>query len=280
MENIIEVKRIFKQYNKFCLNNVSFALKRGTITGFIGKNGAGKSTTLKAIMGLIQVESGEIKFGMKKIKNSYPIGYLGMEKCIYPEEKLSNIANFISNSWKGRWNEKDFKYYSTDLFGLNLNKKMKELSTGMAIKFLLALELAKNPEVLILDEPTSGLDPIIREEILSVLQRLVDQKGTTVLFSTHITEDIMKIANYVIYIDSGKIVFNGRKDELGKRFVKIKEDDMYDLPTESKIKISRNGILNRGYYIWDNKSTNINDSRLREADLDEILIILGGEKNV
>lgn len=276
MENVIEVKNAIKQYNGFSLKNISFTLKKGTITGFIGKNGAGKSTTLKSIMGLIRLDSGEIKFG---IKNSYPIGYLGMEKCIYPEESLGNIAKFVSNAWKGQWNKEEFQKYALEIFGLNLEKKMKELSTGMVIKFLLAVELAKDPEVLLLDEPTSGLDPVIREEILSILRELVDGRGITVLFSTHITEDVMKIADYVIFIDDGRIAFNGSKGELGKRFVKIKKNDISNLPVEMKIKITSNATLNRGYYIWDNELINISDMRVEPADLDETLIVLGGDKN-
>ena len=276
MENVIEVKNAIKQYNGFSLKNISFTLKNGTITGFIGKNGAGKSTTLKSIMGLIRLDSGEIKFG---IKNSYPIGYLGMEKCIYPEESLGNIAKFVSNAWKGQWNKEEFQKYALEIFGLNLEKKMKELSTGMVIKFLLAVELAKDPEVLLLDEPTSGLDPVIREEILSILRELVDGRGITVLFSTHITEDVMKIADYVIFIDDGRIAFNGSKGELGKRFVKIKKNDISNLPVEMKIKITSNATLNRGYYIWDNELINISDMRVEPADLDETLIVLGGDKN-
>ena len=143
MENVIEVKNLIKKYDGFCLKNISFALKKGTITGFIGKNGAGKSTTLKAIMGLIQLDSGEVKLRIKRIKNSYPIGYLGMEKSIYPEESLEKIAKFVSNAWNEQWDEKEFLKYSIEVFGLNLKRKMKELSTGMVIKFLLAMELAK-----------------------------------------------------------------------------------------------------------------------------------------
>ena len=276
MENVIEVKNLIKKYDGFCLKNISFALKKGTITGFIGKNGAGKSTTLKAIMGLIQLDSGEVKLRIKRIKNSYPIGYLGMEKSIYPEESLEKIAKFVSNAWNEQWDEKEFLKYSIEVFGLNLKRKMKELSTGMVIKFLLAMELAKKPEILLLDEPTSGLDPVIREEILSILRELVNQKGITVLFSTHITEDVMKIADYVIYINAGQIVFNGCKDELNKRFVKIKKSELNNLPSELRTPILGNAILNRDYYIWHNEDIEIKDIKLEPADLDEALIILGG----
>lgn len=276
MENVIEVKNLVKKYDGFCLKNISFSLKKGTITGFIGKNGAGKSTTLKAIMGLIQINSGEIKLGAKKIKNSYPIGYLGMEKSIYPDESLEKIAKFVSNAWKDRWNEKEFQKYMTEVFGLDPKRKMKELSTGMVIKFLLAIELAKNPEILLLDEPTSGLDPVIREEILSILRRLVNQKGITVLFSTHITEDVMKIADHVIYINAGQIVFNGSKSELSRRFVKIEKNNLHGLPAEIKTKVLENAILNREYYIWDNEAAGIKEIKVKSADLDEALIILGG----
>ena len=142
-KNVLSVNKIVKRYPNFLLNQISLNLEEGTITGFIGKNGAGKSTTLKAIMGLIKIESGTIKFDMHKVENTYPIGYLGMEKGIYPDESLENIARFVAKAWGRSWNEKEYRYYAEKVFGLCTTQKMKELSTGMVIKFLLSLKELK-----------------------------------------------------------------------------------------------------------------------------------------
>lgn len=280
MDNkILIVDKIVKKYPRFLLDNVSFELPDGSITGFIGKNGAGKSTTLKAIMNLIKPDSGLISFGMNKVNNAYPIGYLGMEKGIYPDERLENIAKFVGKSWGKSWNEDNYKYYVETVFGLNTNQRMKELSTGMVVKFLLSVELAKSPKLLLLDEPTSGLDPIVREEILTILKGLVDEKKITVLFSSHITEDIVKIADRVIFINNGKVVLQDSKESVLQRYVKMKKQDVEKLPNSVSSKISKNGVTNRDYFIWDNVEQQIKDSHMEKAALDEILIALGGAGN-
>lgn len=280
MDNkVLIVNNVVKKYPRFLLDNVSFELPEATITGFIGKNGAGKSTTLKAIMNLIKPDSGNISFGMDKVNNAYPIGYLGMEKGIYPDERLENIAKFVGKSWGKAWNQDNYRYYVETVFGLNTNQKMKELSTGMVVKFLLSVELAKNPRLLLLDEPTSGLDPIVREEILTILKGLVDEKRITVLFSSHITEDIVKIADRVIFINNGKIVLQDSKSSVLQRYVKMKKQDVEKLPGSVSSKISKNGVSNRDYFIWDNVVQQVNDPHMEKAALDEILIALGGKEN-
>lgn len=277
---ILIVDKIVKKYPEFLLDKVSFELQEGTITGFIGKNGAGKSTTLKAIMNLIKLDAGCIRLNLAKCNNIYPIGYLGMEKGIYPDESLENIVNFLRKAWQNLWNEEEFRYYAKTIFGLNTRQRMKELSTGMIIKFLLSVELAKNPQLLLLDEPTSGLDPIAREEILNILKDLVDKRKITVLFSSHITEDILKIADKVIFINNGKIVLQDYKEAVIGRYVKIKKQDMEKLPDNLSSKLSIYGVANRDYIIWDNRIQQINNLFIEKADLDEILILLGGKKYV
>ncbi|MFG6324452.1 MAG: ABC transporter ATP-binding protein [Lachnospiraceae bacterium] len=280
MDNkVLIVDKIVKKYPRFLLDSVSFELPEATITGFIGKNGAGKSTTLKAIMKLIKPDSGNISFGMDKVNNAYPIGYLGMEKGIYPDERLENIAKFVGKSWGKSWNQDNYRYYVETVFGLNTNQKMKELSTGMVVKFLLSVELAKSPRLLLLDEPTSGLDPIVREEILTILEGLVDKKRITVLFSSHITEDIVKIADRVIFINNGKIVLQDSKESVLQRYVKMKKQDVEKLPGSVSSKISKNGVSNRDYFIWDNVVQQVNDPHMEKVALDEILIALGGKEN-
>ena len=278
-DKVLMVDKIVKKYPCFLLDNVSFELPDGSITGFIGKNGAGKSTTLKAIMNLIKPDSGNISFGMNKVNNAYPIGYLGMEKGIYPDERLENIAKFVGKSWGKSWNQDNYRYYVETVFGLNTNQRMKELSTGMVVKFLLSVELAKSPRLLLLDEPTSGLDPIVREEILTILKGLVDEKKITVLFSSHITEDIVKIADRVIFINNGKIVLQDSKESVLQRYVKMKKQDVEKLPDSVSSKISKNGVSNRDYFIWDNVVQQVNDPHMEKAALDEILIALGGKGN-
>lgn len=278
-DKVLIVDKIVKKYPRFLLDNVSFELPDGSITGFIGKNGAGKSTTLKAIMNLIKPDSGNISFGMNKVNNAYPIGYLGMEKGIYPDERLENIAKFLGKSWGKSWNQDNYRYYVETVFGLNTNQRMKELSTGMVVKFLLSVELAKSSRLLLLDEPTSGLDPIVREEILTILKRLVDEKKITVLFSSHITEDIVKIADRVIFINNGKIVLQDSKESVLQRYVKMKKQDVEKLPDSISSKISKNGVSNRDYFIWDNVVQQVNDPHMEKAALDEILIALGGKGN-
>ena len=278
-DKVLIVDKIVKKYPRFLLDNVSFELPDGSITGFIGKNGAGKSTTLKAIMNLIKPDSGNISFGMNKVNNAYPIGYLGMEKGIYPDERLENIAKFVGKSWGKSWNQDNYRYYVETVFGLNTNQRMKELSTGMVVKFLLSVELAKSPRLLLLDEPTSGLDPIVREEILTILKGLVDEKKITVLFSSHITEDIVKIADRVIFINNGKIVLQDSKESVLQRYVKMKKQDVEKLPDSISSKISKNGVSNRDYFIWDNVVQQVNDPHMEKAALDEILIALGGKGN-
>lgn len=280
MDNkVLIVDKIVKKYPRFLLDNVSFELLNGSITGFIGKNGSGKSTTLKAIMNLIKLDSGHISFGMNKVNDAYPIGYLGMEKGIYPDERLENIAKFVGKSWGKSWNQDNYRYYVETVFGLNTNQRMKELSTGMVVKFLLSVELAKNPRLLLLDEPTSGLDPIVREEILTILKGLVEEKKITVLFSSHITEDIVKIADRIIFINNGKIVLQNSKESVLQRYVKMKKQYVEKLPGSVSSKISKNGVSNRDYFIWDNVVQQISDPHMEKAALDEILIALGGKEN-
>lgn len=279
-EKILIVEKIVKKYPNFFLDNISFELPRGSITGFIGKNGAGKSTTLKAILGLIKVDSGNVKLNLDMKNNVYPIGYLGMDKGIYPDEKLSHISGFVGRSWGNSWNEKEFRNYAKNIFGLNLDQKMRELSTGMTIKFLISMELAKDPKLLLLDEPTSGLDPIVRDEILAILSNLVSDKGITVLFSSHITEDIVKIADRVIFINNGQIVLQDFKETILKNYVKIEKHEVEKLPDTLKAEIISKATYNNGWYIWDKTKMQLIELKNKNVGLDDVLIALGGKEHV
>lgn len=206
---LVRVEDVVKRYQEFCLDHITFSLKQGTITGLVGKNGAGKSTMLKIIRGLIRPDRGYVDIANQE----RPVGYLGMEKQIYTEQKLKQIARFVGQAWGKQWDWKRYTYYCKEMFQLDENKKIKQLSTGMAVKFLLALELAKKPSLLLLDEPTSGLDPLARKEVLKILQKLAREENVTILFSTHMIEDLQKIADRVLYIVDGRMT-EGSTDQV------------------------------------------------------------------
>ena len=217
MDNILEVSGLNKRYGDFALKDLSFYLPDGCITGFVGINGAGKTTTLRSILGLTNKVSGNIKFfGMNingnesKIKDR--IGIVLDEGGFYDELTLSEMKNVIAPAYRN-WCEQDFIDYM-EQFSLNPKQKINTLSKGMRIKYALALALSHKAELLIMDEPTSGLDPLVRSQLLNILKDYMGKGGKGVFFSTHITSDLEKIADMLIMIDGGEIVFQEEKDQL------------------------------------------------------------------
>ena len=205
--SIVEVKNLRKEYPSFLLNNVSFKLETGKITGFAGRNGSGKTTTIKSVLGLIHTDGGEITcFGMPlsgheaEIKRR--IGYSTGTVSWYPRRKLKSIAD-VTKSFYPNWDENAYRKY-LELFKLDENKTPLELSEGMKVKFNLLLALSHKAEILILDEPTSGLDPFSRDELLDIFIALRNT-GVAVFFSTHIISDLEKCADDIVYISGGKI---------------------------------------------------------------------------
>ncbi len=215
-ENILKVDGLVKHYQQFSLQKISFELPRGYIMGFMGENGAGKSTTIKCIMDLLQYESGKIEiFGenhRSKIELRNKIGYVSEEQNFYEEMSVAWTGKFVSKFYRA-WNDDYFQELLLK-FGINPAKQIKELSKGMKLKLALALALTHQPELLILDEPTAGLDPIIRDELLRILREFIQDQQRAVFFSSHITSDIEKLADYVIILHQGKIVLNQEKDQL------------------------------------------------------------------
>ena len=217
MDNILEVSGLNKRYGDFALKDLSFYLPDGCITGFVGINGAGKTTTLRSILGLTNKVSGNINFfGMdmdgneSKIKDR--IGIVLDEGGFYDELTLSEMKNVIAPAYRN-WCEQDFIDYM-EQFSLNPKQKINTLSKGMRMKYALALALSHKAELLIMDEPTSGLDPLVRSQLLNILKDYMGKGGKGVFFSTHITSDLEKIADMLIMIDGGEIVFQEEKDQL------------------------------------------------------------------
>ena len=205
--NIVELKEVCKTYPAFRLDRVSFSLEEGKITGFIGRNGAGKTTAIKSMLNLIHIDSGEVLFfGMPLAGNEREIkqriGYSTGTVSSYPRKTIRQIVAITKTFFRG-WDEAAYRRYMT-LFGLDETKKPIELSEGMKVKFNLVLALSHGARVLILDEPTSGLDPFSRDELLDIFRELAGD-GVTILFSTHITSDIEKCADNIIYISRGRI---------------------------------------------------------------------------
>ena len=214
---MLEVKNLTKDFKKFKLDNVSFKLEPGYIMGFIGPNGAGKSTTIKLIMNLLKKDSGEIKvFGMDHIKYEKEIkdriGFVYDESYFYEDLSIKQMKDIIAPFYT-KWDDHKFNYYMKE-FNLDPSQKIKKLSKGMKMKFSLAIGLSHNADLIIMDEPTSGLDPVFRREILDILYDIIQDEEKAIFFSTHITTDLEKIADYITFINDGKIVFSNPKDEV------------------------------------------------------------------
>lgn len=231
MVNTIEIKSLSKQFEKFSLENISFSLPEGYIMGLIGPNGAGKTTTIKLMLNMLNKSAGDIKI-------------LGLDSISAQNEIKENIgAVFDSNYFVQDWTVKEVEktigiFYTAwdsnkfraliNKFGLNPDKKVKELSRGMQMKLMVACAISHDAKLLILDEPTSGLDPIARDELLDILSDFIEDGKRSVLFSTHITSDLDKIADYITFINNGKIFFTGTKDQFleGFRIVKGGREDV------------------------------------------------------
>ncbi len=227
MENILELNSVSKHYKGFTLDNVSFTIPAGYIAGMIGPNGAGKTTIIKLMMNLIRKDGGEIKvFGKDNIEHEEEIksriGFVYDEPNFYDDLKLNELKNVVALFYK-EWSDTTFAELA-DKFELPLKKRFKKLSHGFKMKFWLAVALSHNADLIILDEPTAGLDPVFRRELLDHLSGIIQDENKSVLFSTHITSDLERIADYIIFIMNGKIVFATTKDEILEKWGVVKAD--------------------------------------------------------
>jgi ABC-2 type transport system ATP-binding protein len=230
MNNILEVRGLRKSYGSFTLEDITFAVPRGYIMGFVGPNGAGKTTTIKLILNVIHGESGSVKLlgkggqrgqvGQKgALVHNEEIGVV-MDTPLYVDDWTINDVEKALSPFYPQWNKKKFSALLRQ-FRLDSKKKVKELSRGMKVKLQIAAALSHNATLLILDEPTSGLDPVAREEISDLLREFISDANKSVLFSTHITSDLEKIADYITFILNGRLVFTGPKDALLEKYARI-----------------------------------------------------------
>lgn len=284
METNLEIKNLSKDYTGFKLDNVSFNLKRGYIMGFIGPNGAGKTTTIKLIMNLIKRSSGEIKiFGLdnlkdeKEVKNR--IGFVYDDANFYENFSINKNAKIIANFYDN-WDWEVFNNYM-EKFKIDKNQKFKELSKGTKMKFALSLALSHDADLLIMDEPTSGLDPIFRHEIINILQEYIEDGNRSILFSTHIISDIEKMADYITYINDGKIVFSQEKTILEDTYRIIKGGlDILDSNLEDefisviKNKYGFSGLTENFNKLHEKYGSNI---VIDKPNIEEIMIYMAGD---
>ncbi len=219
-EKVLELRGLCKEYPSFRLKDAGFSLSRGRIMGFIGRNGAGKTTTLKSMLNIVHPSAGAVAFfGLAFAEHEQEIkrriAFVSGGANYYPNKKLSAITA-VTRGFYDNWDEAAYQRY-LKLFALDESKTPKALSAGMQVKYALALALSHRAELLILDEPTSGLDPVSRDELVDVFLSLADE-GVSILFSTHITDDLDKCADDVTYIRNGEIVFSLPIGELREKY--------------------------------------------------------------
>ena len=239
-ENAIEITDLTKKYDGFTLDAVSFAVPRGCIMGFIGQNGAGKTTTIRALLNIIKTDGGSIRMlGMDHIRDEYAIKE--QISAVFDELPFheSFTANQVNTMFKGlyrNWNEELYFAY-LDRFCLPRKKKIAQFSKGMKMKLQIATALSHGAKLLIMDEATTGLDPVVRNEILDIFREYIQDEDNSILMSSHITSDLEKIADCVTFIDRGKILLSGFKDEILERHgvMKCTKADYEAIPADGYI---------------------------------------------
>ena len=219
--NVLEVRDLHKTYPAFALKGISLDVPQGAIVGFIGRNGAGKSTTLKSVLGLVHPDGGTVRvFGMDYAANEAAIrqrlGVVLGGIDFYPKKKLRIITD-VTRRFYGNWDEEKYRHY-LELFAINEDKRVDQLSSGMKVKYMIALALSHNAELLLLDEPTSGLDPVSRDELVELFRRIVADGSRSILFSTHITSDLEKCASHIAFIKDGELLFDGSAADFRAHF--------------------------------------------------------------
>ena len=283
MTDFLTLEKVNKKYPTFSLKDVSFSIQPGQIMGFIGRNGAGKTTTLKSIMNLIHYDSGKIMaFGtdMKEneLANKQRIGFALSELNYYPNKTIRQLMQVTKKFYK---NFDDAKFNQVcELFNLNIDKKLEELSSGMKVKYSVAIALSHHAELLILDEPTSGLDPVSRDEILDIFREIVKSGERAILFSTHITSDLDKCASNITYIHDGSIVYTGTKKDFVNSYLFVKDKTKNKDLEKEYIAYKELDDRIEGLIAADNKEVFVkNGLTPEEPDLEQIMVFLERRDN-
>lgn len=228
--SVLEVRGLCKNYPSFQLKDVSFSLETGKITGFIGRNGAGKSTTLKSLFHIVHPDGGDISFfdenfNDHELEIKQRVGFVSSGIDYYPRKKVKTITG-VTKLFYDHWDDAAYARYLAE-FKLDENKTLTQLSNGMKVKYALTLALSHQAELLVLDEPTSGIDPVSRDELLDIFMNLCEQ-GVTILFSTHITSDLDKCADNILYIKNGEILVEAGLESFvnGYRIIEMPKESL------------------------------------------------------
>jgi ABC-2 type transport system ATP-binding protein len=286
MEQILKINKLRKEYPEFVLDDIEWNVPKGYVMGLIGPNGAGKTTTIKLIMNLIESDGGYVKiFGLDNIQNEKQIknkiGYVGEEQYFYDHKSAAWTGEFVSHFYD-KWDRE--RYQSLlEQFEIPPRKRIRKYSKGMKVKLSLAVALSHNPELIMLDEPTSGLDPIIRREVIDFLKTFTEENNKTVILSSHITDDISRIADYITYMINGRIVMTESKDALLSNWKKVHfTSESLDKSVIDKLEnveshmFGSSGLTKNYPEIQDALATGLasGDIKVESVGLDDILIAL------
>ena len=278
--NKIEIKNLKKNYQNFSLKDVNFSIPEGYVTGFIGRNGMGKTTTIKSILSLIQYQGDILSIhGDEETKlDNQKIGVI-MDDSFLAKDWNMELVNQAMKVGYDKWEENTYWNF-LEKFNIDKKLKVKELSRGMKIKLMLSIALSHNAELLILDEPTSGLDPSMREEFVEVISDYMQDDNHTVLFSTHITQDLETIADYIVFIDNGKIVLALEKEEFINYFMILKCGlENQNTLDSSAILGQKKTKYNIEYLVKRDAIQEIPNEYVEdEITIDKIMILYGREK--
>ena len=285
MENNIELQNVSKKYKDFELKNISFNVPKGCIVGLIGENGAGKTTTIKSILnisksyGTIKIFGEDIKLNEKKIKED--IGVV-LDDSFLSEYLTAKQINSIMKDIYKTWEETKFIGLLKQ-FNLPIDKLIKEFSSGMKMKLKIATAISHNPKILILDEPTSGLDPVVRNEILDIFRKYIEEDETrSILLSSHITTDLEHISDYIVFIEKGKLIFSLPTNELLENYgiIKCSKDDFATFAKKDYITYQKGKYQ---YEVLTNNKNNIknkyNITTIDKPSIEDIMLFyIKGEK--
>ena len=277
-ENAIEIKNLTKKYDGFTLDNISFNVPKGSIMGFIGQNGAGKTTTIRALLNITKIDGGSIRMlGMDLYENEYTIKEqiaAVFDELPFYEGFTAKTLGIMFDGLYSNWDKEQYYAY-LERFHLPMKKKIKKFSKGMKMKLQIATALSHGAKLLIMDEATTGLDPVVRNEILDIFRDYLVNEDTSILMSSHITSDLDKIADSVTFIDNGKILLTGYKDEILENhgMAKCSREDFKEISPEDYIS-ARIGDFGVDFLVTDKSACKNKYSGLliESTNLEEIML--------
>ena len=276
----LELSDITVAYETFTLSNISFSCSGGEILALIGRNGAGKTTTIDSIMGLTTLQSGSVRYNGQLVTKvnehqfKEKVGYVGASQDYYPNIRVGTFLRVVSGFYP-QWDKSIIEQYLSS-FTIDPGKKLSQLSNGMKVKLSLAIALSHSAELFLLDEPTAGLDPIVREQVLEILERVSRERDACILFSSHITQDVEKIASRILFLVDGTIALDADMKTLERLFVKLRLNDALMRSEQAR----RKGvILNDRFIILKKADATSEELGLCERAplrIEDVLIFLNG----